>query len=299
MINSKPLFYIFIVFAMIFWGASWVNVKFLSSYVNEYELILLRMGISFICMFPIILFLRHKIKIDLKTSVLVLFASLSLVLYSIVFFLGVDHGTAGFGGALVTTLIPINTYLILSALNKKTISLKHSFALILGGFGVLTMLNIWSFDINEIFSIENIYFLLASIFWPILTIVSAKNTKTSPMVFTFYVYILSSLFISIFYVDASLLYENLFTFDSVFWINLFVITILATVYATTIYFIGINKLGTNEVSSFIFLVPSSALILSSIFLNERITFTTIFGMICTIIAIYILNNLSLFKLFRK
>lgn len=299
MINSKPLFYIFIVFAMIFWGASWVNVKFLSSYVNEYELILLRMGISFICMFPIILFLRHKIKIDLKTSVLVLFASISLVLYSIVFFLGVDHGTAGFGGALVTTLIPINTYLILSALNKKTISLKHSFALILGGFGVLTMLNIWSFDINEIFSIENIYFLLASIFWPILTIVSAKNTKTSPMVFTFYVYILSSLFISIFYVDASLLYENLFTFDSVFWINLFVITILATVYATTIYFIGINKLGTNEVSSFIFLVPSSALILSSIFLNERITFTTIFGMICTIIAIYILNNLSLFKLFRK
>jgi len=284
---------------MIFWGASWVNVKFLSSYVNEYELILLRMGISFICMFPIILFLRHKIKIDLKTSVLVLFASISLVLYSIVFFLGVDHGTAGFGGALVTTLIPINTYLILSALNKKSISLKHSFALILGGFGVLTMLNIWSFDINEIFSIENIYFLLASIFWPILTIVSAKNTKTSPMVFTFYVYILSSLFISIFYVDASLLYENLFTFDSVFWINLFVITILATVYATTIYFIGINKLGTNEVSSFIFLVPSSALILSSIFLDERITFTTIFGMICTIIAIYILNNLSLFKLFRK
>jgi len=299
MINSKPLFYIFIVFAMIFWGASWVNVKFLSSYVNEYELILLRMGISFICMFPIILFLRHKIKIDLKTSVLVLFASISLVLYSIVFFLGVDHGTAGFGGALVTTLIPINTYLILSALNKKSISLKHSFALILGGFGVLTMLNIWSFDINEIFSIENIYFLLASIFWPILTIVSAKNTETSPMVFTFYVYILSSLFISIFYVDASHLYENLFTFDSVFWINLFVITILATVYATTIYFIGINKLGTNEVSSFIFLVPSSALILSSIFLDERITFTTIFGMICTIIAIYILNNLSLFKLFRK
>jgi len=299
MINSKPLFYIFIVFAMIFWGASWVNVKFLSSYVNEYELILLRMGISFICMFPIILFLRHKIKIDLKTSVLVLFASISLVLYSIVFFLGVDHGTAGFGWALVTTLIPINTYLILSALNKKSISLKHSFALILGGFGVLTMLNIWSFDINEIFSIENIYFLLASIFWPILTIVSAKNTETSPMVFTFYVYILSSLFISIFYVDASHLYENLFTFDSVFWINLFVITILATVYATTIYFIGINKLGTNEVSSFIFLVPSSALILSSIFLDERITFTTIFGMICTIIAIYILNNLSLFKLFRK
>lgn len=299
MINSKTMFYIFIVFAMIFWGASWVNVKFLSSYVNEYELIILRMGISFICMLPIIFFLRHKISIDLKTIFLVLLASISLVSYSIVFFLGVDHGTAGFGGALVTTLIPINTFLILAVLNKKSISIKHSLALALGAFGVLTMLNIWSFDINEIFSIENIYFLLASIFWPILTIVSSKNTRTSPLVFTFYVYILSSIFISLFYVDLGVLSQEIFTFDYVFWLNLFVITILATVFASTIYFIGINKLGTNEVSSFVFLVPSSALILSAIFLDEKITFTTIFGMICTIIAIYILNNLSLFKLFRK
>ncbi|MEN8717595.1 MAG: DMT family transporter [Sulfurovum sp.] len=299
MINSKTMFYIFIVFAMIFWGASWVNVKFLSSYVNEYELIILRMGISFICMLPIIFFLRHKISIDFKTIFLVLLASISLVSYSIVFFLGVDHGTAGFGGALVTTLIPINTFLILAVLNKKSISIKHSLALALGAFGVLTMLNIWSFDINEIFSIENIYFLLASIFWPILTIVSSKNTRTSPLVFTFYVYILSSIFISLFYVDLGVLSQEIFTFDYVFWLNLFVITILATVFASTIYFIGINKLGTNEVSSFVFLVPSSALILSAIFLDEKITFTTIFGMICTIIAIYILNNLSLFKLFRK
>lgn len=299
MINHKSLFYVFIVFAMIFWGASWVNVKVLSAYVNEYELVLLRMGISFMCMLPIIFFLRHKISIDLKTIFLVLLASVSLVLYSIVFFIGVDHGTAGFGGALVTTLIPINTFLMLAILNKRSISIKHSLALALGAFGVLTMLNIWSFDIKEIFSIENIYFIIASLLWPILTIVSSKNTRTSPLVFTFYVYILSGIFISLFYVDVSTLSSQIFTFDYVFWINLFVITVLATVFASTVYFVGVNKLGTNEVSSFVFLVPSSALILSAIFLDEKITFTTIFGMICTLIAIYILNNLSLFKLFSK
>lgn len=282
------------VFAMVFWGASWVNVKVLSSYINEYELVFLRMGISFVSMFPILYYFKFSFKIDLKTLILILLASTVLVSYSIVFFLGVEHGTAGFGGALVTTLIPINTFIILAIIHKKTISLKHSFALILGGFGVLTMLNIWSFDLLEIFSKDNIYFLIASILWPILTIISSKATKTNAMVFTFYVYIISTFVIYTFFIEDTL-FNTVLNFDYIFWLNIFVITILSTTFATSIYFVGITKIGTKEVTSFIFLVPASALILSAIFLDEKITYNTILGTVCTIIAIYILNNLNIFK----
>ena len=282
------------VFAMVFWGASWVNVKVLSSYINEYELVFLRMGISFVSMFPILYYFKFSFKIDLKTLILILLASTVLVSYSIVFFLGVEHGTAGFGGALVTTLIPINTFIILAIIHKKTISLKHSFALILGGFGVLTMLNIWSFDLLEIFSKDNIYFLIASILWPILTIISSKATKTNAMVFTFYVYIISTFVIYTFFIENTL-FNTVLNFDYIFWLNIFVITILSTTFATSIYFVGITKIGTKEVTSFIFLVPASALILSAIFLDEKITYNTILGTVCTIIAIYILNNLNIFK----
>jgi drug/metabolite transporter (DMT)-like permease len=286
------------VFAMVFWGASWVNVKILSSYINEYELVFLRMGISFISMFPILYYLKFSFKLDLKSLILILLASIVLVLYSLVFFLGVEHGTAGFGGALVTTLIPINTFIFLAIIHKKTINLKHSFALTLGGFGVLTMLNIWSFDINEIFSKDNIYFIIASILWPILTIISSKATKTNAIVFTFYVYIISTFVIYQFFIENTL-FSSVMKFDYIFWLNIFVITILSTTFATSIYFIGITKLGTKEVTSFIFLVPASALILSAIFLDEKITYNTILGTICTIIAIYILNNLNIFKIFKS
>jgi drug/metabolite transporter (DMT)-like permease len=291
---NKNLFYILMVLAMIFWGVSWVNVKILSSYINEYELIFLRMGISFFSMIPILYFFKLSFKIDFKALFLILLASVVLVLYSLVFFLGVQHGTAGFGGALVTTLIPINTFIILAIIKKKTISLKHSFALILGGFGVLTMLNVWNFDFNEIFSKDNIYFLIASILWPILTIISSKAVKTNPLIFTFYVYVISTFVIYEFIIDNSL-FNRIYDFDLIFWLNIFVISILSTTFATSIYFVGITRLGTNEVSSFIFLVPSSALILSAIFLDEKITYNTILGTICTIIAIYILNNLNIFK----
>ena len=295
---NKNIFYILMVFAMIFWGASWISTKVLTTYVNEYELVFLRMGICFITMFPLIYFFKLSFKFDLKSLLLILVASVVLTLYSIVMFLGVEHGTGSFGGALVTTLIPINTFIIIAILNKKTISLKHSFALILGAFGVLNMLNIWNFDLNEIFSKDNIYFLLASLLWPVLTIITAKATKINAFVFTFYTYVISSSTLYLFFVDNTV-FTKIMNFDSIFWFNIFVITILSTTFATSIYFIGASKLGAKEVSSFIFLVPASALIIGAIFLDEKITLNIIIGTIFTIIAIYILNNLNLFRLFKK
>ena len=192
---NKNLFYIRMIFAMIFWGSSWISTKVLTNYVNEYELVFLRMGICFITMFPIIYFYKLSFKLDIKSFFLILIASIILTAYSISMFIGLKHGSGGFGGALVTTLIPINTFILVAVLNRKTISLKHSFALLLGAFGVLNMLNIWNFNLNEIFSKDNIYFLIASILWPILTIISSKAVKTNPLVFTFYVYVISTFII--------------------------------------------------------------------------------------------------------
>ena len=295
---SKNLFYILMVFAMIFWGASWISTKVLTNYINEYELVFLRMGICFITLFPIIYFFKFSFKLDIKSFFLILIASLVLTSYSISMFIGLKHGSAGFGGALVTTLIPINTFILVAILSRKTISLKHSFALLLGAFGVLNMLNIWNFNLNEIFSKDTLYFLLSSILWPILTIITAKASKIHAFVFTFYTYIISSIVLIIFFVDTSI-FERVVAFDFIFWFNLFVITILSTTFATSIYFIGATKLGTKEVSSFIFLVPATALIIGAIFLGEKITLNTVIGTIFTIIAIYILNNLSFLKLFKK
>lgn len=286
------------VFAMIFWGASWISTKVLTNYINEYELVFLRMGICFITLFPIIYFFKFSFKLDIKSFFLVLIASLVLTSYSISMFIGLKHGSAGFGGALVTTLIPINTFIIVAILSRKTISLKHSFALLLGAFGVLNMLNIWNFNLNEIFSKDTLYFLLSSILWPILTLITAKAAKIHAFVFTFYTYIISSVVLIIFFVDTSI-FERVVAFDFIFWFNLFVITILSTTFATSIYFIGATKLGTKEVSSFIFLVPATALIIGAIFLGEKITLNTVIGTVFTIIAIYILNNLSFLKLFKK
>lgn len=291
---NKSWFYALLILSMIFWGASWVNMKVLSSYIGAFDVVFLRLLFSWISMIPVLWYFKPNMKMDQKSLVLNVLASVALVVYSLMFFYGVKYGTAGLGGALVTSLIPINTFIIVAFLHKKVISLKHSFALVLGGFGVLTMLDIYSFDLNEILAKQNMYFLGASIFWPILTLLSAKVTKINPLVNTFYMYVLSTVCIFIFFIDTQL-FLTIMQLDCIFWLNMFVLSVLSTTVATSVYFVGVERFGAKEVSSFIFLVPTSALSFSALFLNERISFNVVIGTLCALTAIYILNNLKLFK----
>lgn len=291
--SNKNIFYILLFFAMIAWGGSWVNMKILSSYLNEFETMFFRFAITAITMIPIILVLKKSFKISLKSLFLVLLTSISLIAYMKYFYLGTKFGTASLGGAFVTSLIPINTFLIVALLNRKLITKKDSFALLLGAIGVMTMLNVWSFNHEKVFAIQNLYFILASLFWPIVTILSSKATKISPIVFTFYLYVMTSVLNLIFFVDISTIaYEKL---DGLFWINMLFLTLIASTFANTIYFLGIEKLGAKEVSSFIFLVPFSAISLGAIFLGEKISLSIIIGTILTLIAVKILNNIKIFK----
>jgi len=280
-------------FAMIGWGATWVNAKVLSAYINEFEMVFLRFGITALTMVPIILVLKKSFKIDFKTFLLLILSSLVMIFYMKYYFLGTKFGTASLGGALVTSLVPINTFLILVLLRNKKFERKDVFALSLGAIGVLTMLNAWALKAEDIFVLHNLYFLIASILWPVVTILSSKSIKISPIVFTFYLYIFMLFFDLVFFMDVSKLLEK--EFDSIFWINILVISLAGSTFANTIYFLGVEKLGAGEVSTFIFLVPFSAISLSSIFLDEVISFSMIIGTILTLFAVKILNNIKIFK----
>jgi drug/metabolite transporter (DMT)-like permease len=226
----------------------------------------------------------------LKSFALVVVTSVVFITYMKYFFLGTKYGTAALGGALVTSMIPINTFIFLALLGSRNAKKKDYFALLLGAIGVLTMLDIWDSHIKDIFVIQNLYFLLASILWPIFTIISSKSTKISPIVFSFYLYVVTVILDGVFFVNFHTI--NYAGFDRIFWINLLSISILASTYSNTIYFLGIERLGAGNVSSFIFLVPFSAILLSAIFLHEHIGISIIIGTVLTLFAVKILNNIK-------
>ncbi|NLC28455.1 MAG: DMT family transporter, partial [Campylobacteraceae bacterium] len=138
-------------FAMIGWGSSWVSVKVLSSYISAFELIFLRYLITFISMAPVLLYLKKSFKIDMKSLGIALIAAIVMIAYTYYFFLGTKHGTASLGGAFVTTLIPINTFIILVLFFGRAINKKDAFALFLGATGVMSILGVWHLSFEEIF----------------------------------------------------------------------------------------------------------------------------------------------------
>jgi drug/metabolite transporter (DMT)-like permease len=284
------------VIAMMAWGASWVNAKVLSNYITAQELIFYRYLITSVTIIPVLIFLQRSFKIDIKTLGLALLAAIFLAVYSIFFFNGTKFGTSGLGGAFVTTLTPILTFILLVSFFGKKFVKKDIFALILGAIGVATILNIWEFSLKQILIISNLYFIYASIFWSFLTITNSKLKSITHLVFTFYVYIFTTV-IGFFITPFES--GNIFTMDWIFWLNFLVISILGTTFATSIYFVAISKIGANEASSFIFLVPFNAIFLSWFFLNEPIFPTTIIGTILTITAVSMLNNVQLPKLLRR
>ncbi|MEA3353562.1 MAG: DMT family transporter [Campylobacterota bacterium] len=184
-------------------------------------------------------------------------------------------------------MTPILTFLLLVSFFGKRLLKKDIWALILGAIGVATILDIWSFSLEEIFVISNLYFIYASFSWSFLTITNSKLKSMDHLMFTFYVYVFTAI---IGYFITPFQSGSIFTFDMIFWINFFIISVLSTTFATSIYFVAISKLGTHEASSFIFLVPFNAIFLSWYFLDEAISLSTILGTILTITAVWILNN---------
>ena len=79
-------------------------------------------------------------------------------------------------------------------------------------------------------------------------------------------------------------------FDSIFWWNLFYLASISTSFGTTIYFIASSRLGSAKASSFIFLVPASAMLSSWGILGEKPEWTTISGGLLAISAVYLLNR---------
>ncbi len=283
---SRFVLYILMTFAMLAWGETWVSAKILGRYLGAKELIFWRFFFTSLGMVFVLLFFKISLKKSLKELLIALFSAVVLSFYNAFFFLGTKYGLASFGGIFVTTLNPIITFVLVAMLFRKNFNKLEYIGLSLGLIGAVFMLKVWSLDISKIFSLGNIYFLLASITWPILTIISSNQNMKSAIVFSFYMFSFTAL-IDFFALGFKL--SNILNFDAKFWLNLLLLALWGTTFATTIFFVASKELGSKVASSFFFLVPISALVFSVIFLKERADINLIVGGILSLIAVYILN----------
>ena len=271
------------------WGLSWTNGKILSQYCSSSILAFWRFFLSSIFMIPVLIFTKNNFTVPSDGLKYIIIGSILIFSYNIFFFMGSNLGFANVGGVFVPTLNPIITFILSIIIFREIIYKKDIIGLIFGICGGIIVLEAWTLSYSQMTANGNLYFLLASISWGIMSIVSGKSHKAlATLTFSFWVYFISSIFCFIMNINNDVLI--VLDFDLIFWLNLILLSIGAQVFGTTVYFIATTKLGPSKASSFIFIVPITAPMFSMIFIGEKLEISTIIGGIMTMTAVYLINK---------
>lgn len=284
-----------LIVAMSLWGASWASSKVLIAYAPSYIIAFWRFFLVLVASFALIFALKMSFKFERKDLKWVLLAGLCNALYSLFFFAGLNYGTAGKGGVLVTTSVPLFAFLLLrggqifKALKYKQKLDKtprtQALGLILGVLAGLCLLDLSSMD--EVFSKFNAFFLIAAFDWALMSLITHK-VRLNPLILSFWVTLIATIcFVPVlFHSQAFFLLEADFTF----WANFIFLGIFSTLIGTGIYYLGIAYLGAIRANSFMLIVPAAALFTSYIWLDEVPSMLTLLGAFLAIGSIYLMNK---------
>ena len=275
--------------SMIFWGGSWISGKVITRMAEPEIIIFWRYLISVISFIFLIPFLKNDFKVNKRALVGTAFCGILMIAYSQLFFTGLRSGLASSGGVIVTTLSPIITFLISSIL----FSLKLSYRQIAGlGIGLLSgmfFIEVWNTSYEKLFSSGNLFFVGGALLWSFITVLSQKVQKhISPIGYNFYMSIFTVVFQFPFCGQSQIF--SVFSYGIVFWANLLFLAILSSTFAGTMFFLAARRVGAGLASSFMFIVPASALFLGIVILGESPTIFTLIGGSAAIISVYLINR---------
>jgi len=276
---------------MVTWGLSWTNAKIVGMYGDAPLMTFWRFVFATLSFAPIVYFTKSSFSINGKSLRFIALNALFMTSYNYFYFRGTQVGLAGAGGVLVTTLNPINTAILAAILFNIPLYRKDIAGMIIGFIGGGMIMNIWNMDMDLFLQSGNTHFLLASLSWAAVTLITSRSKDVMPFIpYSFWCFGIASLLSLLLAFDQPLL--SIFQFDWVFWLNMMLLAVGAMAFGTTIYFLASRQLGPQKASSFIFTVPVTAMLFAMLFLNEELTITIAIGSILAMFAVYLINKKS-------
>ncbi len=215
-------------------------------------------------------------------------AAVSLVGYNELFLWGVRLGLASAGGIVVPTLSPVVTFLVMAAAGRRRPGPLAVLGVLLGLAGGAVILRVWQLDLGDLGRSGNLFFLAAALVWTSVTICSQRAQEGAGFI---------PVSLAIYAIAAACALPVALATGGVrppatasFWLLVTYLAVAATSFATTVYFFASSRLGSARASSFMFVVPLGAVLLSWLFLAERPDVLTLAGGVLSIGAVYLVNS---------
>ena len=280
-------YYVLMVVAMLFWGVAWTVGKVAAEHSNAEVAAFWRYAISFLTIIPVVIWMKIPMKSDRVGYGYMAASGLLTSLFNYLFFAGLSHGQAGYGGTMVTALSPIFTYLISIAFLRLAVSIKQGFALVVGIFGALLLLRV-PFDGFAFLSVDSSYFLGCAAVWSIVTVISQKATKRAdPMYYTLVVFAITG-FVNMLFALPHRPFDFL-AYDSTFWAAIIFVGVIPGTFSTALFFISSGKVGASKTGVFMFIVPVGAILSSMAVYGEGVAPSTLIGCMLAFLAVALFN----------
>lgn len=285
--KSTTKYFILMIIAMLFWGVAWTAGKVAAEHSNAEVAAFWRYAISFISIIPVVWFLKTPLKSD-KIGYFYMFASGALTsLFNYLFFAGLSHGQAGYGGTMVTSLAPIITYILSISLLGTKVSFRQVLALFIGILGAIILLRI-PFEGFAFFDVQSSYFLGCAFVWSLVTVISQKASSRAHLMFYTLVVFGITAFINMLFALPYAPFD-FGAYDSVFWLTILFIGVVPGTFSTALYFVSAGKIGAHRTGVFMFIVPIGAIISSWIVYDEVLALSTIIGCLLAFAAVVLFN----------
>lgn len=291
--KNKTKYIIGMIVAMLIWGVAWTSGKAAVEHSNAQVSSFWRYAISLIGMLPVIWYLKEPFKTDKIGFIYMVISGILTALFSYFFFAGLVHGEAGYGGTMVTSLVPIITYFLSMIIFGTKVSIRQIIALCIGILGAIILLHIPTNGLDFL-NVNSSYFLASAFVWSLVTIITQKVAhRVKPMFYTVVVFFVTGLVNMVF----ALPYHpfDVTNYDLVFWLNILFVGLLSGTFATAIFFISASKIGAHNTGVFMFIVPIGAIVSSMFAYDEQIELSTIIGCGLSFLAVLLFNVKNLKK----
>jgi drug/metabolite transporter (DMT)-like permease len=292
--------------AMVIWGGTWPAGKIASTAAPPEVTIFWRFLFTAAGFVPILLVMRRSAArsrgageaagarvprfstMPLRAWAYTVATAAGMIIYNQLFLYGVRRGLAGVGGIVTPTVGALITGVVTMLLQRRRPGTRELVGLVLGLAGGLVILRIWRISLEDLLRSGNLFYVAAAATWSTVTFCSQRAQDSSHFAtHTFAVYALAAVFAVPFALASGGLQPP--QQSPSFWVLVLFLGVVATDFATTTFFISASRLGTGRTSSFLFIVPTAAILLSWLLLGERPDAVTLVGGALSIAAVYLVN----------
>lgn len=286
--NNSIIVYSFAILAMLFWGLTFIWSKIVFEYYNPIATITLRLLISTILLFFILLifFREHLVYPKGKMKLFFMIALFEPFLYFIGESFGLQRVDASITSVIIST-IPVFTAIAGYYFFKERLTKANFFGIFISFIGVLLML------VNQDFGFTvdpaGILLLLLAVFSTLGYTILIRNTSREyhPVYIIFIQNLIGFfLFLPLFLLfDLDCVIQTKINFELAS--SLFMLAVFGSSLAFIFFIYSIGKIGIAKANVFTNLIPIFTAIGAFFILGEQFTFFKITGMIIAIGGVYL------------